>query len=75
MEFDKLDQFGPLFIGEAKIVLPTANPEISPEEEIKLITTEALRQVLPLMGSGADELTDTGLTYKQLNEVLERLNK
>lgn len=75
MEPDRLtESFGKPYIGEAKIDLPSSQLEDSSQLDIDGIATEALRQMLFLIGSGADELTDTGYTYRELHEALNRLN-
>ena len=72
MEFDKLEQFGAHYIGSFEIIIPPPHPEISPQQETENMVAETLQQILPFIGSGADELTDTGDTYRELAAALKR---
>lgn len=69
-----LNQFGAYFVGEANIGIPPEHCETPSQFDIEIVATEAFRQILPLLGSSADEMTDTGYTYRELNEALKRLN-
>lgn len=65
MEFDGRSELGAYYLGSAEI-------PFQGKGNVDNMVAEALRQVLPFIGSGADELTDTGYTYRELDAILKR---
>lgn len=54
--------------------IPPEHSDYPSQFDIELASLEALRQILPFLGSGADELTDVdGYTYRELDEALKKL--